>query len=277
MHIKILIKKPVFYWLFLLIFFSLSACDSEKSFAHNNKVRIITLSPHLAELAYSAGAINNLIGVVAYSDFPEEVKSIELVGDAFKLDYEKILALKPDYILIWKGGTPTAVIEKLKSLEQVIIETEIKTLPDIPKTIAQIAELTQTQNHAKIAINLFNNTLAEIKSKQHSKVTTFIETYHQPLYTVSGKHWMSQAIALCGYTNIFSLLSQSSVPVTLESVILKNPQAIINIAKQTDDQWQKWPSLEAVKSNQIITIDPDYMSRPSMRILEGIKQLCTNN
>ncbi len=277
MHINALNKKPVSYWLFLLLFFLLSACEADKTAAHKNKIRIVTLSPHLAELVYSAGAIDNLIGVVAFSDFPEKVKSIDLVGDAFKLDYEKILALRPDYILTWKGGTPIAVIEKLKSLKLTLIETQIDTLKDIPKTIAQIAELTQTQDQAKVVIDLFNNTLAEIKSNKHPKTTTFIETYHQPLYTVSGKHWMSQAIALCGYTNIFSDLTQSSVPITLESVILKNPQAIINIAKQPDKQWGKWKNIEAVKTHQIITIDPDYMSRPSMRILEGIKQLCAKN
>lgn len=269
-----LIQKPVLNWLFLLLFVSLSACEPKTQVINQHKPRIITLSPHLAELVVSAGAIENLIGVVAYSDFPEKVKSIELVGDAFKLDYEKILALKPDYILAWKGGTPIAVIEKLKSLNLTLVETEIKNLSDIPKTMAQIAKLTQTQKQAKIAIDLFNNTLGHIKSQQHTKSTTFIETYHLPLYTVSGKHWISQVAALCGYENIFSDLSQSSVPVTLESVVLKNPQAIINIAKQADKQWQKWQNIEAVKYNKIITIDPDIISRPSMRILEGIKQLC---
>ncbi len=270
-------------WIILFLTFSLYACGTDKQTNNEDNenkgghVKIITLSPHLAELVYSAGAMDNLIAVVAYSDFPAEVKSIELVGDAFKLDYEKIIALKPDYILTWKGGTPIAVLEKLKSLNLTTIETEINTLADIPETIAQIAKLTQTQDHADIAIDLFNNTLAKIQSKKYSKTTAFIETYHQPLYTVSGKHWISEAVSVCGYENVFADLPQSSVPVTLESVILKNPQAIINIAKQADKQWLKWQNLLAVKNNQIITIDPDIISRPSMRILEGIKQLCTNN
>lgn len=275
---NIFCKKPVFYWLFLYTVF-LSGCNIESQPIPNstNKVRLITLAPHLAELVYSAGAEDSLIGVVAYSDFPEIVKSIDLVGDAFKLDYEKIITLQPDYILTWKGGTPIAVIEKLKSLKLNVIETEITRLIDIPKTIEQIAELTQTRLQASKSISTFNQALNEIKQLPHQDKSVFIETYHSPLYTVSGEHWMSQAALLCGYNNIFNDLSSISAPVTLEAVITKNPQAILNIAPQKDKQWQSWKELEAVKTQQVITIHPDYFSRPSMRILEGIKQLCEFN
>ena len=271
-------KKPVLHWLFLLSFIvTLISCDSPTTNeGANDKIKLITLSPHLAELVVSAGAIKNLVGVVSYSDFPVAVKTIQNVGDAFKLDLETIVSLKPDYILTWKGGTPLAMIEKLKSLNLTIIETEINTLDDIPKTIMQIAKLTQTQKQNQKAVNAFTQKLTEIKKQKHKQKTAFIETYHQPLYTVSGKHWMSQATSLCGYTNIFNDLSQQSATVTLESVILKNPQTIITIAKQEDKQWQKWQNLEAVKNNNIIVIDPDYFTRPSMRLLQGIEELCAN-
>lgn len=274
---RYLIKKPVLCWLFLFIL-TLVACDSNDSKTlgkqDSKPIRLITLSPHLAELVASAGALKNLVGVVSYSDFPKAVEHITHVGDAFKLDYEQIIALQPDYILTWKGGTPIAILEKLRSLNFTIIETEINALSDIPKTIDQIAQLSNTANTAKANINQFNQTLLQLQQKPHKTQSTFIETYHKPLYTVSGKHWISQAVAICGYQNIFQDLSQLSVPVTLESVISKNPQSIINIAKQKDPQWQNWQNLAAVKNQKIITIDPDFLSRPSMRILLGIEQLC---
>ncbi len=272
-------KKPVLNWLFLLPFIiTISGCDSQKTTqSDNDGIRLITLSPHLAELVVSAGAIKNLVGVVSYSDFPPEIKNTQKIGDAFKLDIETIVSLKPDYILSWKGGTPLSMLEKLKRLNLTIIETEIKTLSDIPKTITQIAKLTNTQKQAQKATNKFTQKLLEFQKQKHKQQTAFIETYHQPLYTVSGKHWMSQAALLCGYINVFNDLKQQSATVTLESVILKNPQTIINIAKQEDSQWQKWQNLDAIKNNNIILIDPDYFSRPSMRLLQGIEKLCTKN
>jgi ABC-type Fe3+-hydroxamate transport system substrate-binding protein len=273
------IKKPVFRWLFLCFTIShLLSCDAQKQQANNeSSIKLITLSPHLAELVASAGALDNLIGVVTYSDFPEQVKSIQLVGDAFKVDYEEILRLKADYVLTWKGGTPLAVIEKLKSLNIKTINIEIKDLSDIPKAILKIGALTHTNKQAKKTAEQFSIKLSQMKALNHPKLSTFIETYHQPLYTVSGNHWMSEAAAVCGYNNIFNDLKQSSVTVTLESVILKNPQVIINIAKQADNQWLKWKDLDAVKNNNIMTLDPDIISRPSMRILQGIEVLCREN
>ncbi|MCF6288736.1 MAG: helical backbone metal receptor [Proteobacteria bacterium] len=267
------------YWLFLCIsLLSLVSCDLAPPAKENkSEVRIITLSPHLAELVASAGGLNNLVGVVAYSDFPESVIDIQQVGDAFKLDYEAIISLEPDYILTWQGGTPIAVIEKLKSLKLNIIETDIKEIADIPKIIELIAKLTNTSEKAKINIQLFNRKLTKLQQQNHRPQTAFLETYHQPLYTVSGKHWMSEAIAVCGYQNIFANLSQLSAPINLEAVITRNPDVIINISNQEDKQWYEWQELSAVKNQQILTISPDVFSRPSMRLLAGIEQLCSFN
>ena len=269
-------KKPVKRWLFLLtaIFSLLSCSNNNTPNKPSTAVRIITLAPHLAELAASAGALDNLVGVVAYSDFPAEVKHIQVIGDAFNLDYETIVALNPDYLIAWKGGTPIATIDKLKSLKLNLIETEIKQLSDIPATIKLIAELTNTKDSATKSINLFNEKLSQLKNHSHTTKTLFIQSYSKPLYTVSGKHWISEAAAICGYQNIFNDLSQASTTVSLEAVITKNPQTILNIANETDEQWQNWPLLDAVKNKQILTISPDYFARPSMRILKGISQLC---
>ena len=258
---------------FTLIFVSSCGTDS-KSNEQDNKIRLITLSPHLAELVASAGAIDNLVGVVSYSDFPEEIKSITNIGDAFKVDFETIIALNPDYVVSWKSGTPVAVVEKLKSLNIKVMETKINSLSDIPTTIKKIANLTNTQNYAQLNIELFEKTIEQLKQNKKASSTIFIETYHQPIYSVSGSHWMSEAVKICGYENIFTDLSQSSAAVNIESIINKNPETILNISKEIDPQWQKWQSISAVKNNRIYTIDPDIMSRPSMRLLEGVKQLC---
>ena len=260
----------------LIVFTGLLSCNANNTPSDqlNKNVRIISLAPHLTELVASAGALDNLVGVVAYSDFPKEVKHIQVIGDAFNLDYETIIALNPDYLIVWKGGTPIATIDKLKSLKFNLIETEIKNLSDIPATVKLIAELTNTKDIATKNIDSFNQKLSQLKKQSHTIKTLFIQNYSKPLYTVSGKHWISEATTICGYQNIFNDLSQISTTVSLEAVITKNPQTILNIANQTDKQWQNWPLLDAVKNKRIFTISPDFFARPSMRILQGISQLC---
>ena len=71
--------------------------------------RIVTLAPHLAEMVHAAGAGDRLVGSVAYTDFPPAARTLPLVGDAFGVDAERLVALMPDLVLAWEGGNPAAV------------------------------------------------------------------------------------------------------------------------------------------------------------------------
>jgi ABC-type Fe3+-hydroxamate transport system substrate-binding protein len=257
----------------------LSSCSSEnqpnaQTTEHTDQIKIIALAPHLAELTESAGATKNLVGITAYVAEDDKFKGIQIVGDAFKLDYEAIIALNPDYILSWKGGTPDFIRNKLQSLNFEIVEIDIQKLADIPKALTVIAQLSSTQVQAQKQIELFSQQLKLLKNSYRPRFKTFIQTYDKPLYTISAKHWMSEAAALCGYDNIFEDLNQLSATVSLESVLSKNPETIINVSDKEDQQWQNWPNVLAVKNKRIINISPDVFSRPSMAILQGIKQLC---
>ncbi|HPQ87886.1 MAG TPA: ABC transporter substrate-binding protein [Gammaproteobacteria bacterium] len=268
-------SKPVLYRLSLLLFISFMASCSETSDVIDTRsnVRMIALAPHLAELAESAGALDSLVGIVSYTQLESE-KIIEGVGDAFKVDYEKIISLKPDYVFVWKDGNPASVIHKLKSLGLNVLEIEIQKLADIPRTIEQIAKIAGTESIAQQNINLFHSVINKHKNQFKPQRNIFIETYHQPLYTVSGTHWLSEAAMICGYENTFSEMQPLSAPINIESVIDKNPDVILNIALKKDNQWQKWKDINAVKNNRILTISPNLMSHPNMRLLEGIEKLC---
>jgi iron complex transport system substrate-binding protein len=235
------------------------------------------MAPHLAELVVDAGGLENLVGVVSYSDFPESIKNIQKIGDAFKVDFETIVSLQPDYVLTWKDGTPNSIINKLKQLNIEVIETDISSIKDIPTTIHQISKLINTQAIAAKEIEQFNQKLNSISHQSHPKLSAFIQVSIKPIYTISATHWMSEAIALCGYENVFYDLKQISAPISLESIIAKNPEAIININQVNDDKWKQWPDLKAVKNNKIYTFSADIFSRPSPRLLDGIQQLCATN
>ena len=71
-------------------------------------LRIVTLAPHLTEMVYTVGAGDNLVGVVAYSDYPEQARSLPVIGDAFRIDPERLAAVEPNLILAWQGGNPDA-------------------------------------------------------------------------------------------------------------------------------------------------------------------------
>ena len=68
--------------------------------------RIAALSPGATELAWAAGAGDQVVAVVAYSDYPPAARQLPHVGSYNRLDMEAILALEPDLIIAWQSGNP---------------------------------------------------------------------------------------------------------------------------------------------------------------------------
>ena len=71
--------------------------------------RIISVAPNLTELLFAAGAAEQVVAVSEYSDYPEAASVLPRIGDAFRLDYERIVALAPTVAVIWETGTPAGV------------------------------------------------------------------------------------------------------------------------------------------------------------------------
>jgi ABC-type hemin transport system substrate-binding protein len=105
--------------------------------------RVVSLAPSLTELVYAAGVQRQLVGVSAYSDFPDASKRLPQIADASGISFEALLALKPDLVLAWKSGTRPADIARLASLGINTVEIDIATLADIPRAVRTIGRLVE--------------------------------------------------------------------------------------------------------------------------------------
>jgi iron complex transport system substrate-binding protein len=108
------------FWLFTaqtsIASITLPQADGETLTLSHPAKRIITLAPNLAELIYAAGAGEHLKAVVEYSNFPAPVTQLPRVGDAFRIDLERILELEPDLVIAWKSGNSQTALQMLKQL-----------------------------------------------------------------------------------------------------------------------------------------------------------------
>lgn len=269
---------------YALLLFLLQACNNsaeqsettERILTTENSdqaITSITLSPHLTELVYSSGGGAHLLGISAYSNYPEDALNKQIIGDAFHLNLELISELQPDVIFYWHNGTPAQTIEQLKSLGFKLENVDITDLADIPKAINQIATTLKTQPDA--TTESFLTQLNQLKQQSQHRKPALIQISDQPIFTVNGKHWMSEAIAVCGLDNVFNDLKSLSVAVTLESVVLKQPDVIVRLEPlSADSQLAQWPSIPAIKNNHVAVLEADHFTRPTLRLLTAIKSLC---
>lgn len=243
--------------------------------------RVISLSPHLTELMYSIGAGDRLAGAVRGSDFPAEAAALPEVGDASGLDFERILYLRPDLVLAWRSGNRSVDIARLRSLGMHVLVLEPQRLEDIPRHLRLLAELTHRQERAQEVTREFDRRLDALKRRYAGRVglRVLFEIWHQPLFTVNGDHIISDVLRLCSAQNIFAGLPRLAGEVSLEQVLLLDPDAIV-VGSEAGDagvkNWLEFPYLKAVRSGNLFAVSADQITRQTPRTIGAAERLCAD-
>ncbi len=243
--------------------------------------RIVSLAPHVTELLFYAGAGDRVIAASEYSDYPDEARRIPGIGNASRIDVERLIALAPDLVIAWQSGNSPGDIRRIESLGIRVFTTEPRTLESIGELVAVLGELSGTAVRAGPAAREYVDRLAELRARYAGRapVTVFFQIWERPFMTVNDRHIISDVLHLCGGRNIFADNEALAPTVSEESVIARNPDVIIapRAAGQPSDpfvRWRKWPQLKAVSRRQLVTIDADVISRHTPRLLAGIGQVC---
>jgi iron complex transport system substrate-binding protein len=243
--------------------------------------RIVSLAPHATELAFAAGAGSYVVGVTAFSDYPPAAKRIPSLGDAGKVDIERILALRPDLVIAWQSGNHSGDLAQLERLGVKLFVTEPRHLQDIPRLLRAIGLLSGTDSEAARAADELEQRMADLRKKYAARkpVSVFYQIWDAPLMTVNGEHLINDVIELCGGQNIFASQSGLTPAVSMESVVALNPEVIIDSGslyqnEQVWKSWRKFSSVRAVRKGRLYFIHPDLIQRQTPRILNGAMHLC---
>ena len=242
--------------------------------------RIVSLAPHATELLFAAGAGDRIVGVLAPADWPPEAARLVQVGTAAGLDLERIVALKPDLVIVWPYLAP-AQIERLRAIGATIFVSDPRTPAAIAVEIERLGVLAGTTAQAAGAAASFRARLAALERRAVTtpKLAVFYEIWNQPLYTIGGGHLISAAIRLCGGENVFADLSSPAPQVGVEDVLAARPEAIIagtDDAVRPDwlDAWRRWRELPAVAHGNLFVVDANLLHRAGPRFVAGAEQLC---
>ncbi len=240
--------------------------------------RVVSLAPHLTELVYLLGAEAQLVGVVEYSDFPPEAEQLPRIGDAFRFDMERILALEADLALAWVGGTPAATIADLERLGIEVLAIETARLEQIGRALERIAGRLDIPQRGRLEARRFEDRLGAIRARyrpsEQREISVFYQVSRQPLFTLGRDHIINDALAVCGMRNVFEDLASEAAVVDIEAVLMRRPDLILAAANAgTNDPLALWRE-HGWQPSELRAIDPDRLIRPTPRILDGIDELC---
>ena len=263
------------------IFISLLVLLLSQNLVAKEVKKIIALSPHAVEMLYAIGVGDRIVGTVEYADYPAEALKIPRIGSYAGVQIERIVEMQPDLIVAWKSGNKIADLKKLESLGFDMFYTHPKSVAEIGQDIISLGEKTGKEKEARMIadkIAIKHRSLVKANAKK-DPVRVFYQLWHDPLRSVGPKSWVDLLIRDCNGKNIFDDASAAYPVVSLESVLAKNPQAIIFASHShkeggKNEFWDKWRSIDAVANNSLYTIDSDLLLRYTPRVVDGLEQLC---
>jgi iron complex transport system substrate-binding protein len=247
-------------------------------------LRIVSLSPGATEMLFSAGAGGELIATVEYSDEPPAARTVPRIGDSAAIDLERVVALRPDAVVASPALGNPAQRDKLDVLGIPVYDQQVVRLADLPASLRRLGALAGTQaaaDHAASALESRLETLRRTYSGTGSarRPTVLLQVWNRPIYTIGGRHLMSDALALCGVRNVFADLTEPSPLVDIEAVIARNPDIILVAAPPGEGaawaaDWKRYSGLAAVQAGRVVTFEDQALSRLGPSIVGATENLC---
>ncbi|HIP53627.1 MAG TPA: cobalamin-binding protein [Chromatiales bacterium] len=243
--------------------------------------RVVTLSPHTTELVFAVEGGDCIVGTVEWSDYPPEAKRIPRIGDATRLDRERLLGLHPDLVIAWSGGNRLRDLDWLERRGIAVYRSDPRRLREIADDMEAIARLLGLADKGHAAAAAFRRRLERLRQgyRDAEPFRYFYQLWPRPLTTVGGASLIGQALTLCKGENFFARLETPSITVGREAVISGDPDVIIAPQEKGEvhapfTEWRRWKNLRAVAGNRLYTVPADLMHRPTPRLLDGIERLC---
>ena len=238
--------------------------------------RVISLAPSLSEIMLDLDAADLLVGVLEGDERPAALAHLPTVGRYGQLEFERLLQLAPDLILIAPGSVPPAQQAQLQRFGIELLSVEPRRLDQLGDAYVRIAQrIGRVQQGERLAAEF----RAELRALRHRyrrehPLTVFYQVWHQPLYTIGGEQLIGDALQVCGARNLFDDLPQPAPQVSVEAVLARDPDVILGGSNAELSAWQAWPQLHAVREGQLWAVPDMGLERPSRQMLGAIEQLC---
>ena len=243
--------------------------------------RIVSLAPHATELLFAAGAGSHVVGVSAYSDYPEFARHLPKVSGGLRLDLERLLALRPDVVVGWLSGNTRSDLDAIQSLGIPVFIAEPHHLEALPETLVQLGRLAGSEVVAARAAGEFRDKLAQLRTQQQDKppIRVFLQVAVQPLMSLSHRHLAHEIVTLCGGVNIFAASELVAPDISFEVVRLEDPDVVLysdmlGTPEDVRDWWRERVYLPAVRAGRLYAMPSDLVLRQTPRVLQGAERVC---
>jgi iron complex transport system substrate-binding protein len=234
--------------------------------------RIISLSPGVTEMLFALGLGKKIVGDTVYCDYPEAAKKIAKIGDV-RPNYEKIVALKPDMIVV-DGVAEKSAAARLKQLHQPVFVVRPSSFAAVENSLLALGRATGRSEQARgvVAGMERKRRQAAALAKTHvgRRPRVFFVATLRPLWTAGRGTFVDDVIAIAGGDNSASTV-QGYAEYSKELLVSKPPDVIFAGEHdlktiRTDPALRQLP---AIRANRVAGDGGEMIQRPGPRLADA--------
>lgn len=268
-HVLRRIRNPA-WWASGIFLCVLTACFCGEQTSQEG-FRIVSLSPAMTEVIFALGADDKLVGVTTFCDYPPQANEKQKVGDFSNPSIERIIALKPDIVII-NLPEQSRIKKQLDQLAMAVFTSSPTSLNGIYAEINELGRLLNKQSEAESLVRYMKTNIQHCTTDVTKAI--YIELSDRPLVTIGGPGYLNEILTMAGGTNIFSDLAKPYPVVSQEEIIKRDPEIILVLHPGNVANRLGWKRITAVQNNSVYTdIDEDHLMRPGPRLVMGFQAL----
>jgi len=251
--------------------------------------RIVSTAPSLTELLYALGLGDRVVGVDRFSRYPPEALRKPKIGDYANPNLEAIAALRPDLVII--PVNPVKLAERLAVLRLKVLEIDQESIAKLYESFRMIGQATgataqaaQLESTVRGQLEAVRARAAPLKKTRMMFVVGRTPNRLDGLIVVGQASYLNEIIALAGGENVFRDAVASYPGVSLEEVLARNPDVIVDMGDMADtvgvteehkreviSLWERLSSVAAVKQHRVYAVASDVYVVPGPRVVEAAK------
>jgi len=255
------------------------ATGSRAGGAQSAAPRLISLNPSLTAIVLRLGAGEALVGVDDYSaELLAEVASLPRVGGLFDPTLESVLVLRPDRVLLVAGIDQQSHGQRLARLGLEVEIFENERLDQVLENIARLGKILDREQAAaeRIAAILGMRRAVARAVAGRERPATLAVLDRSPLFLVGSDTFLDEMLETVGARNLGRGLAAGYPRGSIEWLIAAKPELLLDMTPGSQDGrafWARWPSLPAVESGRVLTLEASRISLPGPELDRALREL----
>ena len=243
--------------------------------------RVISLAPNLTEIVYAVGAGDHLVGNTTFCDYPPQAKNVAKVGDTLQPSIERILALRPQLVLVSTASELEAFTNQLNEQKIAVYVTDPRDLEGVFRSILGVGDLLNESVGAAELVKQLRGRAESVERSVagHPPVSVFFQLSGQPLYTAGKSSFVTNLIERAGGRSVTADVNEAWPRLSDEAALASRPEAIIMLSGgamgpgANSNVAAALRNSPAVKNGRVYVIDGDLLTRPGPRLVDGLEQI----